>query len=130
MLAHFSGDTTLCDAFHNDEDIHARVASQVYGVPLEAVTPPIMRRSAKAVNFGVIYGQSPFGLAKALRHRQGAKRRHSLMRTSNAIRGVDEFFTQILEDCRENGYVSNHPRRGAVPISGIRRVVAPTAKPS
>ena len=65
VLAHYSGDQRLCEAFARDEDIHARVASQVAGVPLTEVTPE-MRRAAKAVNFGVIYGQSPFGLARAL----------------------------------------------------------------
>ena len=65
VLAHFSGDATLCQAFANDEDIHALVASQVEGVELSEVTSD-MRRRAKAVNFGIIYGQSPFGLAKAL----------------------------------------------------------------
>ena len=70
VLAHFSQDQALCDAFARDEDIHARVASQVYHVPLDAVTPE-MRRKAKAVNFGVIYGQTPFGLAKQLRRSAG-----------------------------------------------------------
>ena len=65
ILAHFCGDEQLCEAFARDEDIHARVASQVNNVPLEQVTPA-MRREAKAVNFGVIYGQSAFGLARAL----------------------------------------------------------------
>ena len=65
VLAHYSGDRQLCEAFARDEDIHARVASQVASVPLAEVTPE-MRRAAKAVNFGVIYGQSPFGLARAL----------------------------------------------------------------
>src|SRR5262249_42620941 len=65
VLAHFSGDATLREAFARDEDIHARVASQVYNVLLAQVTGE-MRRKAKAVNFGVIYGQSAFGLAKQL----------------------------------------------------------------
>ncbi len=65
VLAHYCGDENLAAAFARDEDIHARVASQVYGVPLEQVTED-MRRQAKAVNFGVIYGQSPFGLARQL----------------------------------------------------------------
>ena len=64
VLAHYSGDRQLSEAFARDEDIHARVASQVASVPLAEVTPE-MRRAAKAVNFGVIYGQSPFGLARA-----------------------------------------------------------------
>ena len=65
VLAHFSGDQALQRAFAADEDIHAMVASEVYGVPLQEVTREL-RRGAKAVNFGVIYGQSSFGLAKSL----------------------------------------------------------------
>ena len=65
ILAHFSADEQLCEAFQRDEDIHARVASQVNNVPLEEVTGA-MRRQAKAVNFGVIYGQSAAGLARNL----------------------------------------------------------------
>ncbi len=65
VLAHFSGDEALRESFATNEDIHARVASQVFGVPLDQVTSQ-QRRVAKAVNFGVIYGQSPFGLSKTL----------------------------------------------------------------
>src|SRR3954451_18989444 len=65
ILAHYSVDTSMCAAFERDEDIHTQVASQVFGIPLGEVSSS-QRRSAKAVNFGVIYGQSPFGLAKGL----------------------------------------------------------------
>ena len=65
VLAHFSGDESLVQAFARDEDIHSLVASQVFGTPQEEVTRE-QRRAAKAVNFGVIYGQSAFGLSKAL----------------------------------------------------------------
>jgi len=65
VLAHFSGDATLQQAFIDDEDIHANVAAEVYDVDRDAVTSE-MRRGAKAINFGVIYGQSAFGLAKSL----------------------------------------------------------------
>ena len=65
MLAHFSGDTALCAAFAQGGDIHTAVAAEVFGVAPEAVDGE-MRRVAKAVNFGVIYGQSPFGLSAAL----------------------------------------------------------------
>ncbi|MFW6124892.1 MAG: DNA polymerase I, partial [Pirellulales bacterium] len=65
MLAHFSGDAALRDAFQRDEDIHAAVAGQIYGVRPKDITPE-MRRTAKTVNFGVIYGLSPFGLASRL----------------------------------------------------------------
>ncbi|HVA51477.1 MAG TPA: DNA polymerase I [Pirellulales bacterium] len=113
VLAHFSGDETLCTAFAYDEDIHARVASQVYGVPLEEVTSE-MRRTAKAVNFGVIYGQSPFGLAKTL----GIEKEVAttfIESYFNRHPGVEKFLREILVECREKGYVST--------ILGRRRAI-------
>jgi len=65
LLAHMSGDPLLVEAFRNGEDIHTRTASEVLGVPPLMVTPDA-RRSAKAVNFGIVYGISPFGLAGQL----------------------------------------------------------------
>ena len=65
LLAHASMDPVLVDAFRNGEDIHTRTASEVFGVPQILVTPE-MRRSAKAVNFGIVYGQTSFGLASTL----------------------------------------------------------------
>jgi DNA polymerase I len=62
-LAHLSGDPAMQDAFQKGQDIHTRTASEVNGVPFESVTPA-MRRSAKAVNFGIVYGISGFGLAR------------------------------------------------------------------
>jgi DNA polymerase-1 len=121
VLAHFSRDPTLCEAFARDEDIHARVASEVYGVPLASVTPD-MRRSAKAVNFGVIYGQSPFGLAKQLEIEQ-AEAAQFIDEYFRRYRGVDEFLTRILEECAQNGYVSTILGRRRA-IRGIRRVAS------
>ena len=66
LLAHLSGDAAMCEAFTLGQDIHARTAAEVYGVPLEEVTPQ-MRSSAKAVNFGIVYGISDFGLASNLK---------------------------------------------------------------
>ena len=63
VLAHLSGDEGMTDAFRRGQDIHARTASEVYGVPMDQVDPG-MRRSAKAVNFGLVYGLSEFGLAR------------------------------------------------------------------
>jgi len=63
VLAHMSGDEVMCDAFRIGQDIHARTAAEVYGVPIESVTGE-MRSAAKAVNFGIVYGISDFGLAK------------------------------------------------------------------
>jgi DNA polymerase-1 len=121
VLAHFSGDATLCESFHNDEDIHSRVASQVYGVPLDAVTSE-MRRGAKAVNFGVIYGQSPFGLAKAL-DIDKAEAAEFIDAYFSRYPGVDRFLTQILEECPKTGYVSTILGRRRA-IRGIRHITS------
>jgi DNA polymerase-1 len=121
VLAHFSGDPTLCDAFARDEDIHARVASEVYGVALDDVTPD-MRRSAKAVNFGVIYGQSPFGLAKQLNIEQAAAAEF-IDGYFRRYPGVERFLAQILEECPKTGYVSTILGRRRA-IRGIRRVAS------
>ena len=119
VLAHYCADETLCEAFANDEDIHALVASQVEDVPLEEVDSD-MRRRAKAVNFGIIYGQSPFGLAKALDISQ--EDAAEFIETYFArYPGVLAFFTETLEKCRQQGYVSTLlGRRRAV--QGVRAV--------
>ncbi len=117
VLAHFSGDETLCAAFEADEDIHALVASQVHGVPLGEVTGD-MRRTAKAVNFGVIYGQSPFGLAKTLNISQDEAAQF-INGYFDRYPGVEEFLTKILVDCRAKGYVNTVLGRRRA-IRGIR----------
>ena len=119
VLAHFCGDQALRAAFANDEDIHALVASQVEGVAQAEVTPE-MRRRAKAVNFGIIYGQSPFGLAKALDISQ--EEAAEFIETYFArYPGVLGFFTETLETCRKQGYVTTLlGRRRAV--QGVRPV--------
>ena len=117
VLAHFSGDARLCEAFAHDEDIHARVASQVNGVPLESVTPE-MRRAAKAVNFGVIYGQSPFGLSRALGIEQDAAAKF-IDSYFEGYPGIEEFLGKVLAECREKGYVRTILGRRRA-ISGVR----------
>lgn len=117
VLAHFSGDATLRQAFADDRDIHALVAAEVYGVPLAEVTST-MRRNAKAVNFGVIYGQSPFGLAKSLRIEQ-SEAAEFIDRYFARYPGVDSFMLQTLTDCRKRGYVSTILGRRR-PVSGVR----------
>ncbi len=103
VLAHYSGDEAMQRAFHEDRDIHTQVAAEVYGVPLDAVTRE-MRRSAKAVNFGVIYGQSPFGLAKALDIEQDVAA--TFINTYfTRYSGVAAFIQRTLEDCRKRGFV-------------------------
>lgn len=117
VLAHFSGDATLRQAFADDRDIHSQVASEVYAVALDQVTSE-MRRSAKAVNFGVIYGQSPFGLAKALRIDQ-SDAAEFIDRYFNGLPGVEAFLLQTLVQCRRDGYVSTILGRRR-PVSGVR----------
>ncbi|MGB9688991.1 DNA polymerase I [Thermogutta sp.] len=117
MLAHFSQDERLCEAFHRDEDIHTAVAAEVFGVPPNQVTPE-MRRKAKAVNFGVIYGQTPFGLAKQLRI---SKEEAASFIEAYFARypGIDRFLLSVLQECRRQGYVRTilgRKRR----ISGVR----------
>jgi DNA polymerase-1 len=113
VLAHFSQDERLCEAFARNEDIHARVASQVFGVPLEDVTRE-MRRKAKAVNFGVIYGQSPFGLAKQLGIEKG-EAAEFISAYFAGYPGIEGFLARVLEECREKGYVNT--------ILGRRRAI-------
>ncbi len=117
VLAHYSGDENLRAAFARDEDIHARVASEVNGIPLDKVTPE-MRRAAKAVNFGVVYGQSPYGLARSLGIDQdvAAKFIDGYFR---GYPGIEEFLARVLAECRENGYISTILGRRRA-ISGVR----------
>ncbi len=117
VLAHFSGDETLRQAFAADQDIHALVAAEVYNVPLAEVTRE-QRRNAKAVNFGVIYGQSAFGLAKSLGIDKGEAARF-IDAYFSKYPGVDEFMLQTLRSCRELGYVSTISGRRR-PVSGVR----------
>ncbi len=103
VLAHFSGDETLCAAFAQDEDIHALVAAQVNGIPISEVNPA-MRRAAKAVNFGIVYGQSGFGLAKSLGIEQQAAQRF-IDNYFARYPGIEKYLDQTLADCRNRGYV-------------------------
>jgi len=103
LLAHLSEDPVLVEAFRNGEDIHTRTAAEVFGVPPLLVTPE-MRRSAKAVNFGIVYGQSPFGLAQQL----GIDRKEA----ENYIRsyferyaGVKRFIEETIAEVRKSGMV-------------------------
>ena len=103
LLADFSEDPTLMDAFRQDKDIHAFVASQIYSVPLEAVTSD-MRRKAKAVNFGIVYGLTPFGLSKGIG-----------VSVEEARKFIDAYFERygrvkhyidsVIAGARERGYV-------------------------
>ncbi len=104
VLAHLSQDTTLMEAFEKDLDVHAMTAAQVFSVPLEEVTRE-QRRLAKAVNFGVIYGQSGFGLAKQI-HIPRKEADSYIKRYFERYEGVARFMEEVIEQARTTGYVT------------------------
>lgn len=102
LLAHMSGDPVLQEAFRNGEDIHARTAAEVFGIMPGLVTPD-MRRSAKAVNFGIVYGQTAFGLAQQLGiDRKEADRYIRAYFERHA--GVKTFIEATIEEVRQSGF--------------------------
>ena len=117
VLAHCCGDANLCDAFERNIDIHAAVAAQVHGVGIDQVTSS-MRRSAKAVSFGILYGQSPFGLAKALGISRG-EAGEFIDQYFAKYPKVREFIAQTLIDCRRKGFVNTLSGRKRI-LKGIR----------
>jgi len=103
IMAHLSGDERLVSAFARGGDIHVETAALIFNVPVESVLPE-MRRAAKTVNFGIIYGQTDFGLAQELgipRHEAKTFRENYFQQ----YRGVAEFMAKTVERCRERGYV-------------------------
>ncbi|GAB4146469.1 MAG: DNA polymerase I [Planctomycetaceae bacterium] len=102
MLAHFSGDEALAEAFREGIDIHTAVAAEIFEVDTDAVDSD-MRRVAKAVNFGVIYGQSPFGLAAALGISQN-QAAEFIENYFTRYAGVDSYLQQLLAEVLETGY--------------------------
>ena len=102
LLAHMSGDETLISAFRNNQDIHATTASQVFHVPFEEVTPEL-RRSAKAVNFGIVYGISSFGLSQDLDIpvKEAAGYIESYFA---AYPGIKTYLDKLVQDAKESGY--------------------------
>ncbi|MEX2091110.1 MAG: DNA polymerase I [Pirellulales bacterium] len=117
ILAHLSEDPALCEAFARDEDIHTLVASQVFGVEQAEVTSE-MRRKAKAVNFGIIYGQSSFGLAKSLDISQ-EEAAAFIDAYFARYSGVGTFFADTLAQCSRQEYVSTMLGRRRA-IQGVR----------
>jgi DNA polymerase-1 len=114
LLAHFSGDGELVNAYKNNVDIHSLTASQVFNMPLDMITPS-MRRSAKAVNFGIIYGISDFGLAKNLGI-TAKKAKEYIEKYFVTYQSVKRYMAQSVLDAREKGYVATIlNRRRAIP---------------
>ncbi len=103
MLAHLSGDSNLCQAFLDGEDIHLHTASQIFDVPENEVTPE-MRKRAKTVNFGIIYGISPFGLSKQLGIGTEEARSY-IERYMQRFPGIQEYHRRVIEAAQQNGYV-------------------------
>ncbi len=103
VLAHMSGDEKLIQAYREAQDIHRITASQVFHVPFEEVTP-LQRRNAKAVNFGIIYGISSFGLSQdlSISRREAADYIQRYFQTYPRIKA---FLDSLVEDAREKGYV-------------------------
>lgn len=103
VMAHLSGDETLIDSFLKDEDIHARTASEVFGIPMDLMTKEI-RNQAKAINYGINYGQSPFGLSQLLGIDQ-KKAKDFIDRYFEKYPKVHAYIQSTLDFVRENGYV-------------------------
>ncbi|MBC7104554.1 MAG: DNA polymerase I [Firmicutes bacterium] len=104
ILAHFSRDPGLLEAFREGRDVHARTAAEVFGVPEERVTPE-MRRRAKAVNFGIVYGISDFGLARDLKISR-AEARGFIDRYLSRHPGVRAYMERAVAAARERGYTT------------------------
>jgi DNA polymerase-1 len=117
ILAHLSGDAAMLEAFRNKEDIHTRTAAAVFEVESEDVTSE-MRRTAKAVNFGILYGQSAFGLAKSLGISQ-PEAAEFIASYFEKFAGASQFIDEVLDRCRaERGVATMLGRRRA--IDGVR----------
>ena len=104
LLAHLSQDETLVEAFQRDEDIHARTASEIFGVPMEKVNPR-MRREAKVINFGIIYGMSAYGLAQQLNIEPKIAQAY-IDEYFKKVPGVQAYIEKSLEEARQKGYVT------------------------
>lgn len=114
VLAHVSQDETMVDNFINDEDIHAQAASRVFGVPLEEVTKDL-RSKAKAVNFGIVYGISDFGLAAQI-HSSRKEAKQYIEQYLEKYNGIKEFMDRAVEEAKEKGYIETmYKRRRYIP---------------
>ena len=114
ILAHMSGDPELIAAYRENEDIHRITASKVFKTPFDQVTP-LQRRNAKAVNFGIVYGISSFGLSQGLSisRKEAAEYIEAYFKT---YPGIKAFLDKLVKDARENGYaVTMYGRRRPVP---------------
>ncbi len=104
VLAHFSNDAAFMAAFREGDDIHRRTAAEVFGVPEDAVTP-VMRNRAKAVNFGIIYGQTGYGLGKAIGV-SPAEADGYIQRYFQRYEGVKSYLERVIEEARAQKFVT------------------------
>ncbi len=114
VLAHVAGDENLKDAFINGKDVHTQTASDIFHVPKSEVTPDLRKR-AKAVNFGIMYGISGFGLAKDI----GVSRREAdeyIRHYMEAYPAISSYFESVIRDAKRDGFVSTiYGRRRYIP---------------
>lgn len=114
LLAHLSGDEHLVRAFNEGEDFHAETAARVFGVPVSEVTPGLRSR-AKAVNFGIVYGQQAYGLSQSLRISM-AEARDMIDRYYEAYPGVRTFLDNVVARAKQTGYAETmYGRRRHIP---------------
>lgn len=114
LLAHLSGDEHLVRAFIEGEDFHAETAARVFGVPVSEVTPDLRSR-AKAVNFGIVYGQQAYGLSQSL-HISMAEARDMIDRYYEAYPGVRTFLDSVVARAKQTGYAETmYGRRRHIP---------------
>ncbi|WP_110650542.1 DNA polymerase I [Salinicola peritrichatus] len=140
IMAHLSGDRGLLEAFANDQDIHAATAAEVFGVALDKVIPD-QRRSAKAINFGLIYGMSAWGLGRQLRIERNQAQTY-IDRYFDRYPGVARYMERIRAQAAEDGFVEtvfgrrlylpeikaqNHARRQAAERTAINAPMQGTA---
>lgn len=104
LLTHFSGDSRMLELYRNGEDIHTRTAAEVFGVPISEVTSK-MRREAKVVNFGIIYGMSDYGLSQSLKCSVSTARKY--METYfERFSSIKPYFDSIVENAKKTGYTT------------------------
>jgi len=114
ILAHISEDIDMIKAFNNDEDIHAQAASKVFGIPLNEVTEE-ERFKAKAVNFGIVYGISDYGLSEQIKVPKKVAKQY-IEDYLDKYSGIKNFMHEVVETAKKDGYVQTlYNRRRYVP---------------
>ncbi len=128
ILAHLSEDPILCEAFYNDLDIHRETASKVFGIPFDAVTEE-QRRQAKAINFGVIYGMTPYGLSRAVGF-STSEASTFIESYFNRFARVRQWLDKTIEEARNKGFTTTlfNRRRYLFGLDSSNQVVRKSAE--